>query len=96
MASATLKKRIPKKYKGYAFITPTIILLILVAVFPLINTFTISFQTQQQGKWLYIGFDNYRKLFQDEWFLNAVKNTVLFTIIVTIGHLGIGLFFALL
>ena len=68
MASVTTKKRISKKYRGYVFIAPAIILLILVAVFPLINTFTISFQTQQQGKWLFIGFDNYRKLFQDEWF----------------------------
>lgn len=96
MASVTTKKRISKKYRGYVFIAPAIILLILVAVFPLINTFTISFQTQQQGKWLFIGFDNYRKLFQDEWFLNAVKNTVIFTVIVTVGHLGIGLIFALL
>ena len=48
MASATTKTHL-KKYRGYVFIAPAIILLILVAVFPLINTFTISFRLNSRA-----------------------------------------------
>ncbi len=90
------KKRLDKRYTGFLFIGPAIILLLVVAIFPLLNTFILSFQGLEAGKWVFVGFENFKKLFADEWFGKTIRNTLFFTMMVTLGHLSIGMFFALL
>ena len=70
------KKRLDKRYTGFLFIGPAIILLLVVAIFPLLNTFILSFQGLEAGKWVFVGFDNFKKLFNDEWRQND-RNTFL-------------------
>lgn len=92
----TKKWKMPKSYFGYFFIAPAIIYLIVIAIYPLINTITMSFQSLKAGQWIFVGFDNYIKLFNDAYFGKAFSNTLFFTTMVTLGHLTVGMFFAIL
>lgn len=70
---------------GYVFSLPAMILLLLFLLVPICYTIGYSFfqyQIVRPDDISFIGLSNYTKLFQDETFWKALKNTVYFTIIV--------------
>jgi multiple sugar transport system permease protein len=67
---------------GWAFISPTVLLIGLFGLVPVVWAFVLSFEQNDLvsgGKW--VGLDNYRKLLHDPQFSNSVRNTVVYTII---------------
>lgn len=78
----------------WAFIAPALFALLAVVAAPLMLGIYYSF-TDWNGIQVnqYVGFENYFKLFKDENFLNALKFTVLFSIvsIFLINLFGLGL-----
>jgi multiple sugar transport system permease protein len=66
---------------AYVFVAPSIILLILFSVIPLIMAFGLSFFdvpiTMNTAK--FIGWDNFVEAFHDSRFLNSLKVTAIFT-----------------
>ncbi len=82
---------------GYYFILPTLLLLSLLFIFPLVDTFFISFfNTNLANKWNFIGFQNYVELFSDKYFWESLWVTLLFTLGAVVGHFILGIVFALL
>lgn len=77
-----------KKYKyPYMFIAPTMLILIIFSIIPIIIAFFISF-TNMDLKGLanfsnidFIGISNYIKLFHDELFAKAAFNTVFYVVL---------------
>lgn len=71
-----------KKIAAIGFVTPNIILYILFFVIPFVLGFYYSL-TSYNGisEPVFIGLDNYVKLFQDPEFWNALTNTFMFAII---------------
>lgn len=87
-----------RKLEPYGFISPTVLLLLLLMVIPVFLVIRYSFMDNvivNQNP-LFVGLENYRNMIADEKFIIAVKNTAFFTIVSVIAHLIIGLSFATL
>jgi len=76
----------------YVFLLPAVISLIVVVVIPGFMTLVDSLTPTKSGSGL---FYNYRMLVQDQTFLTAFKNTLLFVVGTVVGHLALGLAVAL-
>ncbi|GAA2008322.1 sugar ABC transporter permease [Nakamurella flavida] len=77
---------------GYAFLTPTLILLGVFVLLPLGGAVVTSLQrTNGFGSGSFVGLDNYARLATDSLFWRSTLNTFLFTVIVTPVAMAIGL-----
>ena len=85
---------------GYLALIPAIVVFAVFIVYPVFNTFYLSFcnyrtQTIRQGA-QFIGFANYRQMFGDEKMWTALKFTVLFTLISVVLESVLGMLCALI
>jgi len=69
---------------GYAFIGPAMALLLLVHVYPLVHVIGLSFSEYGvvEGHARWAGVDNYARLIDSDVFYIALRNTILYTLIV--------------
>jgi multiple sugar transport system permease protein len=83
---------------GYTYISPAILVLLLVLAFPLFYALYLSFTRYNLVLPFAEGFtlENYSSLLRDERFLTAFKNTFLFTIAAVATELVLGMGIALL
>ena len=84
---------------AYAFVAPAVILLIAFLVVPMLYTVYYSgfeYQIMRPDNLTFVKFSNYIKLFKDENFWMALKNTVYFSIIVVPLQCALALALALL
>lgn len=98
MKSGSLAK-IPDRTFGLLLTIPAFLFLIAVMIFPLIRVINMSFfdyRVFEGGKMIYVGLKNFREAFADARFLNAVLNTLQFTIVTVGFQFIIGLFIALI
>ncbi|TWE01232.1 carbohydrate ABC transporter membrane protein 1 (CUT1 family) [Neobacillus bataviensis] len=82
---------------GYLFLLPSLLILCVVGIYPLIQTLYLSFfdvSLTKQGSH-FIGLENYKTLFSDIWFKVAYKNTWIFTAISVLMETLLGLVIAL-
>jgi len=77
--------KVRKEYYGYLFIAPFIIGFLLFGLYPVYNTFALSFTntTIMSSGAEFIGFKNFERLFADKFFWTAIKNTWLIWILKT-------------
>ncbi len=82
---------------GRVFISPAILLMAVVALFPVIYAFVISLQAytrrQREG---FGGIENYTQALTDQRFWDSLEFTVIFTVTSVAAEFVIGLGFALL
>ena len=67
---------------GWGFISPTVVLIGLFGLVPLVWAFVLSFEQNDlisPGK--FVGLKNYRKLLHDPQFSNSVRNTLIYTLV---------------
>ncbi|RKX92027.1 MAG: sugar ABC transporter permease [Spirochaetes bacterium] len=65
---------------GYVFILPTVILFSIFLIFPMIDSFRLSlFKWNLVGTKIFVGFENFSKLFKDKRFWNSYLVTLHFT-----------------
>lgn len=85
--------RVRKEYYGYLFIAPFIIGFLLFGLYPVYNTLALSFTntTIMSREADFIGFLNFQRLFADDFFWAAIKNTWLIWILNFIPQIGIAL-----
>jgi len=93
-----LVNRLPERYRHYVlpfvFVGPALFLLGVFLLYPTIVTFKLSFQDRfGEG---FVGFQNYVDLFTDTNTLEALRNSILWVIVVPALAVGIGLAFAVL
>lgn len=83
---------------GYLFLIPFVLGFLLFGLYPVVNTLALSFTdaTLMSGKSHFIWFDNFKRLFADEVFIRAVKNTWLMWILNFIPQIGIALLLSVL
>ncbi|WP_163536296.1 sugar ABC transporter permease [Gracilibacillus sp. YIM 98692] len=92
---SNLLKRMKKNRAAYLFILPSIILLTVFMVFPLIYSIIMSFY-----RWdgfstpNFLGIDNYIRLLNHDNFLLALKNNAIFMVLFTTGTVVLGFLFA--
>jgi multiple sugar transport system permease protein len=83
----------------WVLLTPAVLVLLGLTVFPTIYMFTVSFQKfnpADPSANEFIGFANFARLLSDDKFHNALQNTLLFTSVAVAAEFAIGLSFALL
>ncbi|HEV8440437.1 MAG TPA: sugar ABC transporter permease [Methylomirabilota bacterium] len=69
-----------KHWEPYAFASPSLVLIALIIVFPLVYSFYLSLQNfdlSVGADYEYVGAKNYTELFKDQRFLGSVWNTAL-------------------
>lgn len=77
---------------AYGFLAPSLVLLATFVFVPLAGALALSLQrTNGFGAGVWVGLDNYVRLFGDPVFWRATANTVLFTLVVTPGSMALGL-----
>ncbi len=90
-----------KKYSindrlGYIFILPNVLIYTLFIFIPLVWSFVLSFTDYNLFQMSWVGFENYRKIFQDDEFVISIWNTFRFSIGRIVPSMIIGLLFAML
>ena len=76
----------------YLFITPAIIALAALVVYPLLYGMYISlFETNLANKWNFVGVKNYLSIFSDSDFFNRIWITLKFTFLVILIHFLLGI-----
>ncbi len=69
-----------RKYAPYIFVSPFFILFLIFGAFPTVFSMFLSFQDWNPVRGLatmeFVGFENYRLLFTDPWFWQALGNTL--------------------
>lgn len=67
--------------KGWAFVLPAFILILIFVFYPMVQSFLLSLKTGMGSNLTFTGLDNYKRLLTDEAFKKALFNTVLYLII---------------
>ena len=70
------------KYKiaGWNFVAPASLLIFILSFYPMLNSFVLSLQSGLANNLHFVGLRNYIRLFQDEKFLAALRNVVIYFI----------------
>ena len=95
---AKKRRRVKRSLEPYGFLSPTVILLVVLMFVPIGLVISYSFMDNvilnedPQS----VGLANYVEILTDEVFLIAVKNTLFFTIVSVIAHFVLGLAFAMM
>ncbi|PWJ47165.1 carbohydrate ABC transporter permease [Faecalicatena contorta] len=87
-----------KKLMPYAYLAPTIILMVVLLIVPIVMVIQYSFYDNViiNKNPVFVGLENFKKILSDSTFYVAVKNTLFFVAVSVIAHLIIGMFFAML
>ena len=85
---------------GYIFIHPAFFYMLLVLGYPLVYNLVLSFKNVDvknftKGGSVFVGFENYIHLFNDDTFLLVLRNTFIFTIACLVFQFTIGFAFAM-
>jgi trehalose/maltose transport system permease protein len=83
---------------AWLLVLPSILVVLVVAVYPLIETFRLSLTNKRLAsvrETRYVGLDNYRTLFDDRIFVDAFRNTVTFTVTSVFFEFVLGMIIAL-
>ncbi|HHV09347.1 MAG TPA: sugar ABC transporter permease [Clostridiales bacterium] len=93
-----IKAAIKNKATPYLFLSPTVILMLVLLVLPIIMVIYYSFLNNAVvvKEPHLVGLSNYKSIFSDKEFWGAIKNTVFFVTVSVAAHIAIGMGFALL
>ena len=68
---------------GWLLVLPSLIVVFMVAIYPLYETFRLSFTNTRLASTREVrnvGWDNYRRLFEDDQWWRSLQNTLIFTV----------------
>jgi len=87
-----------RRVEPYLFLLPTIIMLVLLLLVPIIMVISYSFFNNViiNNHPMWVGLDNYKKIFSDDVFIKASEHTAVFVLLNVIFHLIIGMTMALM
>lgn len=71
----TKRALITPKTAPYYFLAPSLLLLVVFTLYPVISSFILSFQSMQGSEKYFIGMSNYLRLFKDPVFYKSLVNT---------------------
>jgi len=73
-----------KKYEPWLYLSPTLLVLTLVFAYPVVRLVILSVQRRSKGEMIFAGLANFKSLFKDDVFLEAVGNNLYLLISVPI------------
>jgi alpha-glucoside transport system permease protein len=90
----TFPERRQGRLRPWFWVAPAVAFLIVFLIYPTINTVILSFQDRFSRQ--FVGLDNYLWFFGDPGTLEALRNSVLWVVFMTLGVVGLGLLIAVL
>ena len=94
MGSLHGREKIRSKIRPWLFVAPALILLGVYLLYPLVETFRLSFY-DPRGE-AFVGFSNYKWVFTDQGFLTTIRNNFLWLLVVPALSTAFGLIVAVL
>jgi multiple sugar transport system permease protein len=91
-----IRGRRPRNWFPFWLILPTILVLLLVQVYPALYTVWLSLRERQPAGWTFVGLGNFRRLFGIRLFGESVGHTIVFLIGYVALTLSLGFVIALL
>ena len=90
--------KLKKQITPYLYLSPTVILMLVLLVVPICLIVKYSFQNNAivVADPVFVGLDNYIKILADSEFVGAVKTTFIFVVVSVAAHIVLGMCFALL
>lgn len=81
-----MNSRVKKEnLKAWAFMFPALLIIFVFTIIPILGSLVLMFYDYSVlGKTEFIGFDNFIRAFQDREFIIAIKNSVIFVVIVPV------------
>ena len=73
MKKASVKMR--QNMTGWVFVTPAVVLLIVLSIIPLVKAFLLSLQTGRGSNLTWAGLSNYVRMLQDPTFKQTIITT---------------------
>lgn len=99
IAEAAPKRRRTGRLPAFAYVTvaPTLVLTALIVGLPLLYSLYLSFNSTNPitKRWIFVGFANYVKVFENMDFWYALGRTAYFSALAVIGTTVLGMLFAL-
>lgn len=90
------KKELKQSLTAASFLAPSLLGLILFSAVPVVFSMFISLTDWNYvngiGNWNFVWFENFKKLWSDEWFRASLRNTFVYTVVTV----PIGLFLAVI
>jgi raffinose/stachyose/melibiose transport system permease protein len=92
------KREMKESLLDTLFVLPAILFILFFILWPIIQSLALSFyRWDGVGPWKFVGIKNYVRMFtRDKFFYLALKNTLIFAVVTTIGEMLIGLTLAIL
>lgn len=88
------KRTLQENLTGYMFITPQMALFLVFMLFPIFEGIRLSLYDVSYTGNTFVGLDNYKELFGDPVFIQALINTVIFVVAIVALTVVFGLFVA--
>ena len=91
------RMKLGRKDTGTLYIVPALLVVASVMLFPLLYNISLSFfeKSIYNPDWNFVGIEQYKMLLTDKGFLNALKNTVIWTFFSVLFQFAIGFICAL-
>ncbi len=87
-----LPERIKRKVEPYVFIGPVLILIGLFVIWPTLQSIRLSFMEEEiDGSTTWVGFQNFKDLFAEDYFASMLINNLMWIAIVPILTVSLGL-----
>ena len=87
-----LPERVKRKVEPYIFIGPVLLLIGLFVIWPTLQSVRLSFMEEAiDGSTIWVGFQNFKDLFAEDYFLDMVINNLMWIAIVPILTVLLGL-----
>ena len=94
MSSKKYRKKQRLNLTGWGFLMPAMILITCFSLYPMISAFITSLQTGTGTQLTFSGLSNYIRAFQDDVFVQSIKNCLFYLIIQVPVMLVLALVFA--
>jgi len=92
--TSRLRSRSGELIQSAAFLLPTVVLIGVGLLYPMLSTIRLSFRNNFDKVW--VGFDNYHTIFTDSDLVRVLANTAAWVLVTPIFATGVGLVYAVL
>lgn len=78
-----MKKTLTRRetISAYLFLAPALVFFVGFVIVPMVMCLVTSFFNYSMTEFTFVGFDNYKEMFQDDIFIKALANTVLIVVV---------------
>lgn len=79
------RRKLRTELVNFSFVLPSLIAMLCFSLIPVVISLYISLTdwnfAKGLGNWNFIGLDNFKALWSDDWFIASLKNTAIYTVV---------------